>query len=234
MIQFRGLLLLSLTAVAGYVIYSFVSDPDFSLQSADFDNENPRIVYLSILAFLLLASFLSGPLKVREVMRATIFWGVLLVGLVTAYAYRQELTEVGYRVLAALSPGTGITQSDGTIMVIRDTSGHFTIDARVNGKSENFMLDTGASSVVLTYETAQKLGIDPATLAFVLPVKTANGRSIVAPTRLETFEIGDLRIDDVRALVAPEGALEINLLGMSALDKLKGWRIEGDRLILEP
>lgn len=234
MIQFRGLLLLSLAAVAGYVVYSLFSNAEFSMENADFDNDNPRIVYLSILAFLLLASFLSGPLKVREVMRATLFWGTLVVALVTAYTYKQELTQVGYRVLAALSPGTSITQSDGTIMIVRDNSGHFSIDAKVNGKSQSFMLDTGASSVVLTYDTAHALGIDPAELAFIIPVKTANGRSMVAPTRLSTLEIGALRINDIRAMVAPEGALETNLLGMNALDKLKGWRIEGDRLIMDP
>ena len=104
----------------------------------------------------------------------------------------------------------------------------------MNNASVDFVFDTGASAVTLTQDDARAAGIDPSTLSYTVPVSTANGQSTFALTTLDELRIGSLRLDDVRAFVARPDVLETSLLGLSALDRLKGWRVEGDRLILEP
>ena len=94
------------------------------------------------------------------------------------------------------------------------------------------MLDPGASMVLIPYEPAARIGINPDTLDFSLPVTTANGRSSVAPIRLSSIKIGPIAVFDVAAAVARPGQLKTGLLGMSFLDLLAETTFKGDRLIL--
>jgi aspartyl protease family protein len=94
-------------------------------------------------------------------------------------------------------------------------------------------VDTGASLVLIRWEDAGPLGIDIASLRFITPVATANGQSMVAPVRLLEVKIGDLTVSDVRAAVAPPGALKGGLLGMSFLNRLDEITIRGDRITLK-
>jgi len=232
--RFRGMALAIIVLIMlGAVFYSIFEFPT-SPEDVDLDTTGPRIVALSILAFVFMASLVFGQPKVRDIFRGVIFWGGLLGVLVVGYTFRGDLIAGGYRVLGALAPGLAVNQEDGTILVVRDTTGHFHINATVNGRPVTFLLDTGASAVVLTYEDAQTAGFSNGDLSFTMPVSTANGRTLVAPVRLSSIRVGDAGFTDVRAFVARPDALETSLFGMSALDRLKGWKIEGDRLVLTP
>lgn len=232
--QIRGLAIAVLIIACGVFIFlSFFGDPTDPANS-NFDNRGPRVVALSVLAFVLLASFVFGQPKVREILQGTLFWGGLCALLVVGYTYRTDLVQAGYRVLGALAPGLAVTQPDGSILIVRDASGHFVLDGRVNGARTHFLLDTGASAVVLTYKDAQRAGFHPEDLSFTVPVSTANGRTLVAPIRIETITVGDYTLNNIRAFVAREGSLSSSLFGLTALDRLRSWRIEGDRLIMTP
>jgi aspartyl protease family protein len=232
--QMRGLMLAILVIViAAAAFYAFFGDPT-DPANANFDDTGPRIVALSALAFVFLASFIFGQPKVREIVQGTFFWGGLCALLIVGYTYRTDLVQAGYRVLGAIAPGLAVTQPDGTILIVRDAGGHFVLDGRTNGARTHFLLDTGASAVVLTYEDALKAGYRPRDLSFTVPVSTANGRTLVAPVRIETLTMGDHTLHNIRAFVAREGSLEASLFGMSALDQLRSWRIEGDKLIMTP
>ena len=161
-----------------YSIFEFPSSPE----EVDLDTTGPRIVALSILAFVFMASLVFGQPKVRDIFRGVFFWGGLLGVLVVGYTFRGDLVAGGYRVLGALAPGLAVNQDDGTILVVRDTTGHFHINATVNGRPVTFLLDTGASAVVLTYEDAQTGGFSNSDLNFSTPVSTANGRAVVGRT----------------------------------------------------
>ncbi|MBN9670263.1 retropepsin-like aspartic protease family protein [Roseibium aggregatum] len=230
----RGLMAVVLVIVmAVMAFYAFFGDPT-DPENANFDDSGPRIVALSALAFVFLASFIFGQPKIREIVQGTFFWGGLALLLVAGYTYRADIVQAGYRVLGALAPGLAVTQPDGTILIVRDASGHFVLDGRTNGAQTHFLLDTGASAVVLTHRDASRAGYRDEDLSFTVPVSTANGRALVAPVRIDTLAIGDHTLRDVRGFVAREGSLESSLFGMSALDRLQGWRIEGDKLIMSP
>jgi aspartyl protease family protein len=94
------------------------------------------------------------------------------------------------------------------------------------------MIDTGASMVLIPYEQAASIGINPDTLDYSMPVTTANGRSSVAPIRLSSIKIGPIAVFDIPAAVAQPGRLKTGLLGMSFLDRLAETSFQGDRLIL--
>jgi aspartyl protease family protein len=127
-----------------------------------------------------------------------------------------------------------VTTPDGAreLVVRRGPDGHFHIEADVNGVSIRFLIDTGASSTVLTQADAARSGIETAALRFNRPVQTANGTAFFASARLESLEIGPYRVRDVPVAVMPENTLNISLLGMSTINRFGGWRIEGDRMVL--
>lgn len=232
--RFRGLaavIVVAVMAVAAF--YYFFGDPS-DPANVNFDDTGPRVVALSALAFVFLASFIFGQPKVREILQGTLFWGGLCLLLVTGYTYRADIVQVGYRVLGALAPGLAVSQPDGSILIVRDAGGHFVIDGRTNGARTHFLLDTGASAVVLTYEDARRAGFGADALSFSVPVSTANGRTLVAPVMIETLSVGEHSLHNIRGFVAREGSLEASLFGMTALDRLSGWRIERDKLIMTP
>jgi aspartyl protease family protein len=161
-----------------------------------------------------------------------------MIGLVTAYAYRTPLMRFAQPVLQELAPSrvVEVTSADGTaeLAIARSGDGHFHIDAEANGRPVSFLVDTGASTTVLTLADAAEAGINTAALQFNRPVTTANGIAMFASARLDSLEIGPYRLSDVRVGIMPEGALDTSLLGMSTINRFAGWRVEGDRMVLVP
>ena len=105
------------------------------------------------------------------------------------------------------------------------------IDAVVNGVPISFLVDTGASDVVLTLDDAEALGFDPRRLDFSERYRTANGVVRAAPVSLREVRIGQFSLYDLDAAVN-EAPIGISLLGMSFLREFGGYRVAGDRLYL--
>lgn len=113
-----------------------------------------------------------------------------------------------------------------------DRSGHYFADATVNGIAIRVMVDTGATTVALTADTAGRLGIYPPQSAYLLAISTANGAINAAPVTLDRIRLGTIDVYNVEAVVMPAGALRINLLGMSFLGKLSRFQAGGGQLVL--
>jgi len=110
--------------------------------------------------------------------------------------------------------------------------GHFVIEAAVNGVPVTFLVDTGASEIVLTLADAKRLGFEVHRLDFSQRFGTANGEIAGAPVRLRELRVGQFSLYDLDASVNA-GPLPVSLLGMSFLDRLHGYRVEDRRLVLE-
>lgn len=132
----------------------------------------------------------------------------------------------------ALDPASPRTEGEEMLLTARE-DGHFYVRGTINGESVLFMVDTGATDIVLTMETAARAGFSPDTLRFDGMAQTANGSVRTAGVRLGELTIGDVTLRDMPASVN-EGVLGTNLLGMRFLRTLKSWRVEGDTLILRP
>jgi aspartyl protease family protein len=116
-------------------------------------------------------------------------------------------------------------------VVEAEANGHFVIDATVDGVPITFLVDTGASDIVLTLDDARQLGFLPHTLDFSQRFRTANGEVRGAPVRLRELRIGQFSLYDQDASVN-EAPLAISLLGMRFLDQLNSYQVEDGRLIL--
>jgi len=169
-----------------------------------------------------------------QALQALAFWMVALVGLVGLYSYRDDIAVFGNRILGELNPGTVVPGPRGEVSVVRSGAGSFVVDAKANGHSARFVLDTGASVVVLTSETAARIGIDTKRFSFDQPVRTANGSTRAAAITLDTLAVGPIVERRVPALVARPGTLFQNLLGMTFLERLAAYEVRGDRLIMRP
>ncbi|WP_132250091.1 retropepsin-like aspartic protease family protein [Methylobacterium segetis] len=166
-------------------------------------------------------------------LRHLLIWGLIGLACVALYAYRDTAQEVGARVMGELNPGSATIGPGGSVTVTRRADGPFAVKAEVNGRSQNFLFDTGASAVVLTAENAAALGIRPGEDAFTTRVATANGVTFAAPILLDSLRIGPILERRVPAMVSRPGALAGNLLGQSFLNRLPSYEVRGDRLILK-
>ena len=201
-------------------------------------DESFRLLYLVLLlAFVAMGLRLSRG-RFGPNLRHLGIWALIVLGLVAIYAYRAPLMRFAAPVMLELDPSRVVEVTDSSggseLMVARSGDGHFHVDGRANGAPVDFLVDTGATSTVLTLADAERAGIDITVLSFVEPVRTANGLAYYAEARLESLEIGPWRLNDVPVSVMPGEALDTSLLGMSTIDRFSGWRIEGDRMVLVP
>ncbi|GAK32832.1 putative protein in cobV 5'region [alpha proteobacterium Q-1] len=169
----------------------------------------------------------------REFFRNIAIWSGIVLVLAIAYAFRHEIGGVADRVVGNVATERGYRSGEAMVFE-RDPSGHFKVRAHVSGQPITFLVDTGASHVILSKRDAMALGINPPPEQFFERYYTANGVVMGAPIFLESIEIGGhLTIENVRASVT-DGNLNTSLLGMSFLNRLEGFEITGERMTLRP
>ena len=112
-------------------------------------------------------------------------------------------------------------------------NGHYVVKAFINNQVISVLVDTGASAVALSAHDAEMVGLHPALLTYNVVVATANGTVKAARVKLDKVEIDGVRVDDVDAVVLPEGALSGTLLGMTFLSRLSSFTSEGGVLTLK-
>ena len=135
---------------------------------------------------------------------------------------------------ASLPPEAADIHQDSHVTAIpKANDGHFWANAVVNQKAVHFLVDTGATVVVLTPADAQRLGFDAQNLDFNQKVVTANGQTFAASVTLTTVGVGTSTIHNVDALVVKDG-LSTSLLGMSYLGRLSRFEATPSSLILHP
>ena len=119
-----------------------------------------------------------------------------------------------------------------SVHISRGQGGEFALLAKINGVGAPMVIDTGATSVVLTYETAKAAGLPLEVLEYDVDLETASGHTKAARLTLDRLAIGKLVERSVPALVVPHGQMKTNLLGMSFLDRLESWEVRPDSLLL--
>jgi len=221
-------LLLSGALAALVVVIARRGEGNSGLADADLGSLAQKIVLLVVVGALVLVLFRE---RFVRALTAALFWVVLALVLVVAYSYRFELHDIADRLMAELAPGHAATHGR-TVEVARAANGDFAVTAQINGARVSMVLDTGASSVVLTREDAKAAGLPLEVLAYTVAIDTANGRTQAAPVTLDHVGIGGLTEHSIAALVAEPGQLKVSLLGMSFLNRLQSWEVRGDRLLL--
>lgn len=144
----------------------------------------------------------------------------------------QAKTAMTAETAALDAPKPAVTASQIRTASLRKAGdGHYWATAYVNGEPIKLLVDTGASLVALNLRDARKAGIDTDNLSKNAEVRTAAGRVKAATALLDKIEIDGVKVEDVQAVVIDEG-LEHSLLGMSFLNRLDGWDVTANAIIL--
>ncbi len=180
-----------------------------------------RAIYLVILLLFLLGLFTSGGGRhMGRKLRDLLVWVLIFAMVVIAYGFRDRLGE-------GLFPSGTRQVSADTIELRRLGDDHFHADLEVNGADIRFIVDTGATQIVLSRDDAEAAGIDVSNLAYLGRAETANGTIATATVRLREVRFGDFVEHDLTASVGA-GDLGVSLLGMDYLNRFSKIEISGD------
>jgi aspartyl protease family protein len=219
--------------LAGVVVLGFLALFQAFPPSLAQEGDGIAFVQYGLIGSVLLMSLAASRRSLVAIAGQFAIWGMLALLLVALYGYRYELRDVAERVLGELMPTRGVETAGGTMTFTRSADQQFWIDAIVDGQPIRFLVDTGASGVVLNRSDAARLGFSVGSLSFTQLFETANGMTRGAPVKLRQIRIGTIVFNDVAASVN-EGALSHSLLGMRLLERLSSIEIRKDRLIIRP
>jgi aspartyl protease family protein len=160
--------------------------------------------------------------RMGQALRMAAAWGLIFLGVAAGYGLWSDIRH-------DVLPQQMVTDAS-TVEVPQAADGHYYLTLQINGTPVPFMVDTGASGMVLSLQDADRLGLDPESLVFLGQAQTANGVVRTASVTLPVVELGPFRTEDFRAFVNG-GEMDGSLLGM---DYLRQFRMEfaDGRLIL--
>ncbi len=190
------------------------------------ENDFSRLIYLSVLVVAILGSVLiSRRGAYGKMFRQAGVWLLIFMGLVAIVASWQDIRQSGQTMSFQQS-------EDSAIIIPKEIDGHFHLTVTINDRPIEFLVDTGASDIVLTREDAARVGFDPNRLDYWGMANTANGTVRLATIRLETVRLGEFIDKNIRASVN-KAPMEKSLLGMRYLSKFRAIEISNDQTILK-
>ena len=182
------------------------------------------LIYLSAFAIVIGAGFLlTNKLKLGQTLQMAATWMLIFIGVIAAVGLWGDIQD------ALFANQTRF--DDNAVVVPRSRDGHYYLTLEINGAATDFVVDTGATDIVLTADAAEAAGLDPDNLRFLGRASTANGEVRTAPVRLETVTIGPYEDRDVYAVVNG-GEMDQSLLGMGYLQRWGRIEISGGEMTL--
>lgn len=179
-------------------------------------------ILMGVIALMILSSLWQS--RVGGLLRNGTAWIIIFVVTVAGFGLWEDIQQ-------DFAPKQAAFADQGRVEVPRSRDGHYYMTAEVNGTPVDFVVDTGASEIVLTREDAARAGLEVEQLQFYGRASTANGEVRTAPVRLNSIDIGGIRDTDVPAFVN-EGEMFHSLLGMSYLHRWDRIEIADGKLIL--
>jgi len=187
-------------------------------------DQTANLIYLSILGGVLLMSYLmASRMNLGKTLQQAGIWVLIFMGAIAVIGMWSDIQNT-------LMPKQAMI-GENTIVLPRERDGHYYLTLDVNGVPVNFVVDTGATQVVLTQQDAARIGIDMGALAYLGIANTANGTVRTAAVRLDTVTLGTMRDTRVRAVVN-DGQMDGSLLGMTYLSRFDSITIKDNQLIL--
>ncbi|MBL4600216.1 MAG: TIGR02281 family clan AA aspartic protease [Rhizobiaceae bacterium] len=200
------------------------------------NNKFASLIFLGAWGAVLGSAILPRKGQYKKIASNLLIWLAIFLVLMTSHVYRYELQDIGSRLSGGLIPGSPISsrsvEGRNQITVVRLPNRQYEIDGAVNGNPVRFLVDTGASMVVLSARDAERAGINVDNLRFGTPVSTANGTTRAARITVDNISIGTIARQGFPVMVAQPGNLKHSLLGMNFIETLWGFEIRGDRLTL--
>ena len=184
-----------------------------------------RVIYLVLLLLVVGGWFFAqNRQRLNKTLQQAVLWLFLFAGMVIIYGLRDDLRR-------AVMPRSTISVQGDRIIINRAADRHFYVTLKLNDEPVLFVVDTGATNMVLSRDDARRIGIDPDKLVYYATAQTANGTVRTARVRLETVELAGKVDRNVTAWVN-DGQMDGSLLGMSYLTRFSKIEINGDKMIL--
>ena len=181
-------------------------------------------IYLSLLGGALLLSYLlASRINIGKMLQQMGIWVLIFMGAIAVIGMWPEIQRT-------ITPRQSVV--DGTTIVLpRARDGHYYLTLDINNMPVEFVVDTGASQVVLTQDDAKRIGLNPSSLSYLGTASTANGTVRTAAVRLDTVSLGAITDTSMRAVVN-DGQMFGSLLGMTYLSNFDSITIKDGQLIL--
>ncbi len=192
------------------------------MSSTDFGN----LVYLGLLGAVLISYFLiSHRQNLGQITRHAIMWGLIFVGVIAAFGLWSDIRK-------DVLPRQAVFEGEGRIELPMASDGHYYLTAAIDGTPVTFVVDTGATDIVLSRRDAERVGIDPDALVYSGRAGTANGVVETARTQVATFAVGAIEDRNVNVWVN-RGEMRGSLLGMAYLSRFDRVEIADGQMVLE-
>ncbi|PCJ06068.1 MAG: TIGR02281 family clan AA aspartic protease [Rhodobacteraceae bacterium] len=189
------------------------------------DIDYGRVIYL-VLMLAAVGSwfFVQNRKSLSKTVQQLAVWVFIFLGVIAGYGLWDDIR-------STVRPQQSVIGSTGQIEVPRSPDGHYYLTIDVNDVPITFLVDTGATDVVLNANDARSAGIDPDTLAYLGRASTANGEVRTASVWLDSMSLGGISDRNVRVWVN-QGELEQSLLGMAYLQRWSSIEIRNGSLLL--
>jgi aspartyl protease family protein len=189
-------------------------------------NDFGQLAYLVLLGVAIGGWFMAESRNsMGKTLRMAMIWVFIFLGVVAGFGLWPNVRD-------QLMPRQAVFSEDMTIAVPQSPDGHYYLTLALDGTPVEFVIDTGATSIVLTKDDAEKIGLAPETLIYSGIANTANGEVRTATARVRNVDIGPINDRDVRVAVN-DGEMDTSLLGMDYLRLFNRLEISNGRLILE-
>lgn len=184
-----------------------------------------NLIYFVVLGVALIAMFIVNNRQgIGATLRQLVTWALIFLAVLAGYGLWEDVRRT-------VIPTQTVIASENRIVIPRSPDGHFYLTLDINARPVRFMVDTGASDLVLSRADAEKAGLDPASLSFFGRARTANGEVRTAPVTLESVSLGPYVDRNVQASVN-DGEMDGSLLGMRYLDRWSRIEMGGGEMIL--
>ncbi|NIZ60749.1 TIGR02281 family clan AA aspartic protease [Sedimentitalea sp. CY04] len=189
------------------------------------DVDYGRVIYL-VLLLAVVGSwvFVQNRQGLGKTVQQLAIWAFIFLGVIAGYGLWDDIR-------STVQPRQSVVSGTGQIEVPRSSDGHYYLTLDVNTVPITFLVDTGATAVVLNAKDARRAGIDPDDLAYLGRANTANGEVRTAQVWLDSVSLGSATDTNFRAWVN-QGELDQSLLGMSYLQRWSSIEIRRGSLVL--
>ena len=188
-------------------------------------HDKAYLFYMIILLVGVGGGFLYSRRKnISQSVQQALIWVLIFVGVIIAYGFKDV-------VRAQIFPSSAAQNGENSVTLSRATDGHFYANLQINERYIEFVIDTGATAIVLSKVDAQRIGIETETLSYLGSAQTANGTVSTAFVRLNVVKLGGIIDYDLPASVNG-GELYGSLLGMDYINLFSEFKINGDTLTL--
>jgi aspartyl protease family protein len=196
------------------------------------DYDEARFINLVvIMAMASSAIVFSRRFTLRETARNIAIWIAVAAVLVAGYLYRDVFDDFQTRLQTAFLPSDPVALAGRTVVLSENEDGSFYITGEVDGTRVLFLIDTGATGIVLSPADARRVGIDVDSLNYSGESATANGIGHGAPYTVKNLSAGPIHFSDIDVSVN-RVPMASSLLGMSFLRRMKSFEIKDRKLYL--